>query len=458
MTTRILVISDLHLGGAEGFQICPEKGRARLVGFINWAAAQISNVQKLMLVVNGDFVDFLAEPDPSGAYCAFNGNEDRAVAKFNSICGECADVFAALHEYLQSGGHLTLLLGNHDIELSLPRVRQELMRRLGDGLIDFIYDNQAFVIGPVLIEHGNRYDAWNMVNHNQLREIRSRMSRRESSASFAAQPGSELVARVMNPLKEKFAFVDLLKPETGAVVPILAVLDPIAWRNIDQVMLERVATWWRDQFDVQHAPAQGDFVAASKNVSVPIDSIPIPLALSRPFELANDLIADIYSSVDDRIGWVDKLSIPALVKAFHNRQGALNDYFAVDIEDKLYLDPAASIAKRGFEVVVFGHTHLAKSVSLSDSAVYLNTGTWADIMCLPCGVFSENENEACLALNGFLSDVRQNRIDSYRRQIPTFACINLDSNDEVKDANVFFFDGQESNSIVTTAAMLNRLA
>lgn len=457
MTTRILVISDLHLGGSEDFQICPAKGREKLVAFINWATSQISEVQKLKLVVNGDFVDFLAEADPSGSYSAFNVDEGRASAKFRSICRDCRDVFAALNNYVRSGGGLTLLLGNHDIELCLPAVRQELLKQLGDGPVEFVYDNQALVIGPVLIEHGNRYDAWNMVNHNQLRAIRSQLSRRESSASFAAQPGSELVAEVMNPLKERFAFIDLLKPETGAVVPIVAVLDPTVWRNIEQVLRARVETWWRDQFDVHGSPAQSDFVAAAHNTSARSDSIQIPAALSQPFELANELIAETSISGDDRVGWVSTFSIHALLKAFRNRAGPLNHSFTVDVEDDAYLKPAQSIADRGFKVVVFGHTHLAKYVSLGNSAVYLNTGTWADLMRLPKGVFSAGEDEACLALKGFLADVRENRIDGYRRQIPTFACINLDSKDAVMDANVHFFDGPESYSIVTTAALRDRL-
>ena len=70
------------------------------------------------------------------------------------------------------------MLGNHDIELSLPGTRQLLLDRLGPGRIDFTYDNEALTIGPVLIEHGNRFDAWNAVPHGALRRLRSQLSRR----------------------------------------------------------------------------------------------------------------------------------------------------------------------------------------------------------------------------------------------------------------------------------------
>lgn len=40
MERTLFVISDLHLGGAEDFQMCSAAGRVRLARFIDWAAAQ----------------------------------------------------------------------------------------------------------------------------------------------------------------------------------------------------------------------------------------------------------------------------------------------------------------------------------------------------------------------------------------------------------------------------------
>ena len=58
------------------------------------------------------------------------------------------------------------MLGNHDIEMSLPAVRSALAKRLESTgkKFAFIYDGEAHVRGGLLIEHGNRYDAFNVVD------------------------------------------------------------------------------------------------------------------------------------------------------------------------------------------------------------------------------------------------------------------------------------------------------
>ena len=47
--------------------------------------------------------------------------------------------------------------------------------------------------------------------------------------------GSQLVVEVMNAVKRDYPFVDLLKPETEAVLPILAALNPKLLRRLDEL-------------------------------------------------------------------------------------------------------------------------------------------------------------------------------------------------------------------------------
>jgi UDP-2,3-diacylglucosamine pyrophosphatase LpxH len=456
MTTRIIVISDLHLGGVDGFQICSREGRKRLAHFVDWAGGQMSEVDNLRLVLNGDVIDFLAERDDAGGFSAFCADEAEALRKFRRIADSCEDVFSALKRYVSTGSGLTILLGNHDIELSLPAVRSEFLSRIGGGLVDFRYDNEAYTIGPVLIEHGNRYDTWNMVNHNQLREIRSHLSRREMAANFAAQPGSELVASVMNPIKREYAFVDLLKPETGAVVPILAVLNPTLWRRAAPVLQQRIAAWYRGQFSLEGIPERSDYVAATP---APVNNdreSDVPESLIEPFSVANKLVSRL-SEGDDRIASIEELSIVALLKAFRGWRTDADLSFGVGHEDFVYLAPAKALAKRGFKVVVFGHTHLAKHISLENGAVYLNTGTWADLMRLPANVYAGSESEGAQALKRFLDRVKNNDIVGFRRQVATFACINLDSRGDVEKAGTYFFDDDSQVSPISTSGLQERL-
>ena len=75
---ELSIVSDLHLGGADGFQIF-DRG-ALAAAFIDSLTAKPSK-RRVGLVINGDLVDFLAEPnatwfDPEGA----TGKLERIVA------------------------------------------------------------------------------------------------------------------------------------------------------------------------------------------------------------------------------------------------------------------------------------------------------------------------------------------------------------------------------------------
>src|SRR5215471_552032 len=223
MRSKVFVVSDLHLGGEPGkdgqigFQICPPSTQALMAEFFSRLPAP-STDQEVHLVLAGDIVDFLAERE----FQAFTAVDRQACAKLEEIMKRTASIWDALASFVKRGGSLTLLLGNHDIELSLPQTRSALLQRLGEGRINFIYDNEALSIGPLVIEHGNRFDGWNAVPHGALRRVRSRLSRGLDAGDFPAMPGSHLVVDVMNRIKGDYSFVDLLKPEDAGVLPILA--------------------------------------------------------------------------------------------------------------------------------------------------------------------------------------------------------------------------------------------
>lgn len=141
MKRKILVVSDLYLGGQPadatgvGFQICPPDGQRRLSEFFDWAAAQAESLEddeKLQLVLNGDIVDFLAEAD-GGVFSAFTSDQASACRKLDAIFRSTRGVWDALGRYLATGSSLILLLGNHDVELTLPLVRRKLLDELGGG-------------------------------------------------------------------------------------------------------------------------------------------------------------------------------------------------------------------------------------------------------------------------------------------------------------------------------------
>jgi hypothetical protein len=132
--------------------------------------------------------------------------------------------------------------------------------------------------------------------------------------------------------------------------------------------------------------------------------------------------------------------------------------FDVAVESEVYSTPARAAADRGFQLVIYGHTHLAKKVELNGSrgeALYLNTGTWADLIRIPDAVFGEDSESARLALDGFVADLERDEVSRWRRAAPTYALVELDG-DVVVKADVYFQDEKGSEPI-TTRGLLARL-
>lgn len=47
-------------------------------------------------------------------------------------------------------------------------------------------------------------------------------------------------------------------------------------------------------------------------------------------------------------------------------------------EKPVYKNSAALILERGFDVVIFGHTHRVRTVEVNSNKFYYNTGSWFD--------------------------------------------------------------------------------
>ncbi len=149
--TRLIVISDLHLGGFPPYMMSnPE----RLAAFIDGLPEKRAVDEELELVIAGDFIDFLAIPE----FKRWTPDPREASAKLgHTLRGPVASVFDALRRHVAGGRRLTVLIGNHDIELALPAVQDALLREIGAGShqVDFMEDGSAYRVGAVLIEHRN---------------------------------------------------------------------------------------------------------------------------------------------------------------------------------------------------------------------------------------------------------------------------------------------------------------
>lgn len=509
---QVFVISDLHVGGVypdsddpqdRGFRISTQV--PQLTAFVTALADKQPGEPAIELVINGDFVDFLAERDSSSAgWQPFVQDPQAAVRKLEAIVERDSALFAALGRLLSRGHRLTVTLGNHDIELALPPVRKRLMELLGvEGhhQFHFVYDGEAYVIGDVLIEHGNRYDLFNVVDHDALRRLRSLLSRNQAvpaEQQFNAPAGSHIVASIMNPVKASYPFIDLLKPETGAAMPILLALEPGVRGQLGRLALmvkqarkHRLASAAMPGFggdiradgdaggsfgqdigsfdddmgadvtvshgdDGDHGDS-GDYgdrgddaLAAVVAEAMGDDADGFLTELSQPTSVGEDIsAADFF---DRSMGLANLLlarsgddverRLPSLLKALRAVQG--DKSFDRSIETACeYLDAARALARGGFRCVVFGHTHLAKRVVLEDDALYINTGTWADVMGFPKEILAGSDEEALAGLREFVQDIGTGKLNRWIRFGATYARLDMDADHRLMQAELLDFEGPE---------------
>lgn len=479
----VYVISDLHLGGVypeagapndRGFRICTHV--PELAAFVDALARRPAGAPAIELVINGDIVDFLAESDNGeGRWSAFTAHADSAVAKLEAIMGRDRAFADALGRFLERGHRLVLTLGNHDIELSLPAVRRRLHALLGiTGRHDFefLFDGEAYLVGDVLIEHGNRYDPWNVVDYDGLRRVRSLQSRRQPvprQYDFAPPAGSFMVATVVNPIKQAYKFIDLLKPENSVMAPLLLALEPGCRSGLARVAKLALSTM-RHRLESAALPGHGGDISASDGMGG--GGSDISAADADPDAALQAVLGDALGG--DGAGFLNALDggaaapatgsdisaggvldlasglfglltgdrrehaqsrLPTLLKAMRALQGP-------DVHDRAvehareYVDAAQTLARDGIRHVVFGHTHYPKQIPLAGGGYYFNAGSWADMMRFPGEALAGDEITALERLGEFLHDVGQG---DYRRWIqfePTYVRLAFDATGAAVDAEL----------------------
>ncbi len=409
---EVYVISDLHLGGEAPFQIFRE-GPA-LAAWVDSLGQAPAGAARRALVINGDFIDFLAERP------ARHFDAEAAVSKLRRIAGDSAfaPVFAALGRFLAVPAHrLAVVLGNHDVELALVWVRQALEHLLcGEddarrGRMVWALEGQGVLLrmgnasGPrVMCVHGNEVDPWNVVNHEDIRRL-SRDGLRDHGelSDYVPNAGSRMVIEVMNGIKQRYPFVDLLKPETQAVIPTLLALDPAAAAAL-RALPALVARQQSDRLRIATG-FLGDASPGSDATSAPElagqwHPLPAPLRQASRTGASLALLDAAEAGFREDRHPLDLLDASARSQTLGlgsalltllsggDRVEALRAQLKELADDRSFStldrDPTfVAMHERvstNIDFLVTGHTHLARAIEREfKRAYYFNTGTWARV-------------------------------------------------------------------------------
>lgn len=433
-------ISDLHLGGAAkadpahpNVLAVQATGAAdRLAKWIRRITPSEPDTRPIGLVINGDFIDFLAEnPQQYLDLVAPRRHVDRVVKdpSFAPVFGALADFVAAPRT------RLVVVIGNHDVELLHPEAQHallEVLRYPSTEKFEFALDGTGYTcrVGGrrVYCTHGNEHDAFNLLDHRALRRLLQRAKRGESlrqeEIRDATNAGTRLVVDVMNAVKRELPFVDLLKPEIEAVIPMLLSLprDRVPLPDLDRaiaialrrsydaarmsnrLLSERQAEQGRD--DAVSSVAWSRAAWESLEQQYQQSTAPIDIARaegSGTLSVAGALWGAVRAQTSED-------GLRAYLLQLMKKQGL--DTFRYDVpSDELFValdrevDPSV-------DFVLAGHTHLARLIKRCNGVgYYCNTGTWMRLLRLSPALL---ENDAAWkSAQVALLDPRIEKIDEW---------------------------------------------
>lgn len=404
------VVSDLHLGGKPGFQIFDQG--PLLADTIRYLATGRPAEAHVGLVLNGDVVDFLAEPnaeylDPTGATTKLARIFDDPA--FRPVWDALADFVHTPHR------RLVIAIGNHDVELALPPVRELLTRRLcqddaeARGRLTFALDGTGFpaLVGRarVFCAHGNDVDEFNLVDHEALRRLILAMNAGNPLPEWTPNAGTKLVIDVMNEVKKDYPLVDLLKPETRPVPAVLAALDPKQLGNLARlapVFLRLTKDMGRRRMGLLSGE---DVPTAPESLSDEQAAAELLLGRSAParprgddlLKQAEAALAEGRQPLDvlERGAQGDTLGMMGMAldhlrgrSPLENLLDSLRRWlgkdttFSLTTPDKDFTRLDASVGPE-VDFLLAGHTHLARALRRTRGrGAYFNSGTWVRLIHL----------------------------------------------------------------------------
>jgi UDP-2,3-diacylglucosamine pyrophosphatase LpxH len=430
----LVVLSDVHLGSDLGLPDAPPPARspdidADLCRLLDHYRTTKPAGERWRLVIAGDFIDFVGmtlPPEAAGSDAPLDEEErlhglgsapEHALAKLRAVVLRHADVFGALGRFLAAGHAITLVRGNHDLELHWDEVRAELVRVIveearrahetSDGATPFDTDAAAArveetpwfyeVEGVAYIEHGHQYDPFCAVDH-VLAPRRPRDPRRTARGFIDV-----LLRFVVRPTPG----VPEHGHETMGVLDYFRIAAKLGPRGMTRLVLRFVravrelfrvradaASEAAAQLAAEHEQLLARFAAARRMGREKLRALrdlqvaPITrtvrgiLASLLLDQLALGAIALVLCvtlgvlalTADAHFGW----GLGAALVGWPATSAWLRRGRRIDSDVELRLRAEALSALFAAPIVVMGHTHVARRQRVGRDATYVNVGSWSE--------------------------------------------------------------------------------
>ncbi|MFO7166560.1 MAG: metallophosphoesterase [Chloroflexota bacterium] len=356
---RRLVISDLHLGAGDALD--EFTADEELAAFVRHYAGSGEPTE---LILGGDTFEFLQVLLPHLDDYEWSGQA--AAERLSAILRAHPAPIAALREFVQQpGNQLSIIVGNHDFELHYEAAKQLLRDTLGlppgDDRLRF---GTSYEGGGVYIVHGNQFDSWNrFVYFDGICE------------PFEVVRGTRVVKDVINRLKAEplpiAPLMDNVKPISALVWYMLSLprlRDRRTRRFVARALFMLAPSLARSRRYVPPQPAG----AASGRAGGPWRGLrrrgARGVAMLRS---AGRRVLRSSGSGADAAAQIEREAGQQLQREMRAFRGDLLRSIA-----RL----AHSAEHRRNRLFVCGHTHLAQVVTVSPHQLYINTGTWTDVV------------------------------------------------------------------------------
>jgi len=369
--SRKIIISDLHLGAGT-----PLAGKPNHLEDFRFDSQFRTFLETFRdkpteLVIAGDFIDFwqiLPERNVK------NDSIEKVRVAINGHRG----VFKVLGEFVSyfPQNRIVVVPGNHDVDLTWPGVQKEL--RQATTIEDprkLLFVSGGYRDHDIWVEHGHQYDEL-----NRFENVDHPWKTLQNGQRLEVNWGTEFVQKVFNKVEEKLEFIDNLVPTTDVIwlalrrEPSLARDMPNLWRFIAHAKRSQQALLALGR-EVYQGGEPAEMMADD------------PKLIFNTFSGSPDqFVSGIQKLYDEDENFRAKLSEQfRLLSEEERRALAIPVVFGEKQTTTLgvvgtdpYVEAAERIrTKEGVKVVVFGHTHEARTYPPDSSMpFYLNTGCW----------------------------------------------------------------------------------
>lgn len=375
------VTSDLHLGSGssdvlEDFH--HDNAFAAWVGGLHGPAT--------MLVLNGDVIDF-AQIEPlntANVPSSLLWDEAASLEKFARACEGHPKFFDALGGFIDGGGRIGIVIGNHDLDMIWPQVQAGFRQRVGERGDDRVrFEVAALDICGVRIEHGHHFTPENCPK--DPRAFLHRYDDGKGERLFLERVwGTDFVLSFYNQLKREFPFAGNAKP----ALRVLAAGVRHHWVEVRHLLVllaflkrrKLPPTWWdgvlagQPHLERLREDVLLDYVAGSFSE---------PEWQKLAIDLAGD--AELRAELESALGSLELEDLAALKAGVQVRLGEspsepeMSEATVLRLfRDSREVEAARDLADRGARHVVCGHTHhvIEGEVLNERGARLFNPGTW----------------------------------------------------------------------------------